>query len=177
MARFPAQGRIDDDSSKAPINNPVFTGTVGIPNYANVETTLDGIATNVTAIALRAPIASPTFTGTIAIPNYANLETTLDTIEINRAPLASPTFTGTVVLPATSLTGDMTISDATDIILNTTTGTKIGTATGQKIGFWNATPVVQQAHIADPSNNVDSLKTAVDSILAQLATLGIQASS
>jgi hypothetical protein len=43
---------------KAPIASPTFTGTVAIPNYANVETTLDGIAT-------KAPIASPTFTGTV----------------------------------------------------------------------------------------------------------------
>lgn len=37
----------------------------------------------------------------------------------------------------------ITISDAINIVLNTTTGTKIGTATSQKLGFWNATPVIQ----------------------------------
>jgi hypothetical protein len=42
------------------------------------------------------------------------------------------------------LTGSITMADAKNIILNTTTGTKIGTATNQKIGFFNATPVVQQ---------------------------------
>ena len=47
-----------DLSSKAPIASPTFTGTVAIPNYANVETTLDGIAT-------KAPLANPTFTGTV----------------------------------------------------------------------------------------------------------------
>ena len=47
-----------DLSSKAPVANPTFTGTVAIPNYANVETTLDGIAT-------KAPLANPTFTGTV----------------------------------------------------------------------------------------------------------------
>ena len=39
----------------------------------------------------------------------------------------------------------LTISDAKNIVFNTTTGTKIGTATTQKIGFWNATPIVQPA--------------------------------
>lgn len=39
--------------------------------------------------------------------------------------------------------GDVTIADAKNIILNTTTGTKIGTATTQKIGFWNAAPIIQ----------------------------------
>lgn len=32
-----------------------------------------------------------------------------------------------------------------NIVTDTTTGTKIGTATSQKLGFFNATPVVQQA--------------------------------
>jgi len=67
-----------------------------------------------------------------------------------------------------------------DIITDTTTGTKIGTATTQKIGFWNATPVVQQAHIADPTGGgtVDAeARTAINSILAQLATVGLQAAS
>jgi hypothetical protein len=39
--------------------------------------------------------------------------------------------------------GDFTISDAKNIIFDTTTGTKIGTATSQKLSFWNATPIVQ----------------------------------
>ena len=45
----------------------------------------------------------------------------------------SPTFAG------------LTISDTGNIVLATGTGTKIGTATGQKLGFYNATPVIQQA--------------------------------
>jgi len=39
----------------------------------------------------------------------------------------------------------LTMADAKNIILNTTTGTKIGTATTQKLGFYNATPVAQPA--------------------------------
>lgn len=39
--------------------------------------------------------------------------------------------------------GHITIEDAKNIKLNTTTGTKIGTAATQKIGFLGATPVVQ----------------------------------
>jgi len=37
----------------------------------------------------------------------------------------------------------ITISDAKNIVLNTTTGTKIGTGTTQKLAFWNKTPIVQ----------------------------------
>jgi hypothetical protein len=36
-----------------------------------------------------------------------------------------------------------------DIVTDTTTGTKIGTATTQKLGFYNATPVVQPAAVAN----------------------------
>jgi len=39
--------------------------------------------------------------------------------------------------------GSLTMADAKNIILNTTTGTKIGTATTQKLAVWNATPIVQ----------------------------------
>lgn len=47
-------------------------------------------------------------------------------------------FTGTI-----GLGGSITITDAKDIAIGTTTGTKIGTATTQKISLWNATPIVQ----------------------------------
>jgi hypothetical protein len=39
----------------------------------------------------------------------------------------------------------LTIGDANNIAVGTTTGTKIGTATSQKLGFWNVTPVIQPA--------------------------------
>jgi hypothetical protein len=42
-----------------------------------------------------------------------------------------------------------TIGEANDIAVGTSTGTKIGTATTQKLGFYNATPVVQPAAVAD----------------------------
>lgn len=72
------------------------------------------------------------------------------------------------------------MSDAKDIKVQTTTGTKIGTATAQKIGFWNTTPVAQQAHISDPTGGgtVDAeARTAINSINALLATLGLTAAS
>ena len=76
--------------------------------------------------------------------------------------------------------GDITLDDASNIIFNATTGTKIATATTQKIGFWNTTPVIQPTHIADPTGGatIDSeARTAINSILAQLATIGLQAAS
>jgi hypothetical protein len=57
----------------------------------------------------------------------------------------------------------ITITDANNIVVGTTTGTKIGTATTQKLGFFNATPVVQEAGTND--------------VLASLVTLGLRAAS
>lgn len=54
------------------------------------------------------------------------------------------TGTGTVVAMQTNPTlSGITMSDATNIVLNATTGTKIGTATTQKLAFYNSTPIAQ----------------------------------
>jgi hypothetical protein len=93
----------------------------------------------------------------------------------------SPTFAG------------LTIADAGNIVLNTTTGTKIGTATGQKLGFYNATPVIQQAGtgetvgftagggttVTDASTftgNVGSTAYRISDIVKALKNLGLLAS-
>ncbi len=61
-----------------------------------------------------------------------------------------PAITGIALLlnsagQGTQTSDGITMGDAKDIVLNTTTGTKIGTGTTQKLGFWNATPVVKPA--------------------------------
>ena len=50
--------------------------------------------------------------------------------------------------------GNVTMGDAVNFVLNTTTGTKFGTAAGQEFGFFNATPVIQ------PATNTD-IRTAL----------------
>ena len=73
------------------------------------------------------------------------------------------TFTGGITAGGTiTANNGITIADAKNVALNTTTGTKIGTATTQKLGFFNATPVVQ------PANTV-----AIDDTLVNL---GLRAS-
>lgn len=76
--------------------------------------------------------------------------------------------------------GSMTMGEAKNIALGTTTGTKIGTATTQKLGFWNATPVVQPVLIADPAGGatVDAeARTAVNAILDLLISIGAMAAA
>ena len=67
------------------------------------------------------------------------------------------------------------IFDGRNVQVGITTGTKIGTATTQKIGFFNKTPVAQQAAISSPSADVASLKTAVDALITELQNLGLTA--
>lgn len=60
----------------------------------------------------------------------------------------------------------ITVSDAVDMALGSTTGTKFGTAITQKIGFWNATPVVQQTLATGAG-------ATVDNVISLLQTLGL----
>jgi hypothetical protein len=68
--------------------------------------------------------------------------------------------------------GVLQVADAGNIQVGTTTGTKIGTATTQKIGFFDKTPVVQPAAVADATTAVDVI-TQLNDLLAKLRTLGI----
>lgn len=84
--------------------------------------------------------------------------------------------------------GGITMGDAKDIAVNTTTGTKIGTATGQKIGLWNVTPVIQPA-AADQAaavstttttatttalqTDLDDVRTLLNQIRTDLVSVGV----
>lgn len=94
--------------------------------------------------------------------------------------LGSGTTAQTLATRLTLNSLTLTFADALDIAFNATTGTKFGTATSQKFAFWNATPVIQQAHIADPAGGatIDAeARTAINAINALCATLGLTAAS
>lgn len=85
---------------------------------------------------------------------------------------ASATFPGALscaALTATSvagtgtvaLTDNMTITDAKNIILNSTTGSSFGTATTQKLSLYGKTPVVQPAANTDTTTGAAGSGTAV----------------
>lgn len=75
------------------------------------------------------------------------------------------------IVSATNAAG-MTMDDGANIATNTTTGTKIGTAAGQKIGFWNATPVIQQADNAQNATTMTAAASAVTATNSALAAMG-----
>lgn len=86
----------------------------------------------------------PDATGTVPILSFAQTFSALQT------------FTGGI----TVTTADVTITDR-NVALGTTTGTKFGTATTQKLGFYNATPVVQQATTGTATGFTANAGTAV----------------
>ena len=69
-------------------------------------------------------------------------------------------------------TGVLQVADAGNITVGTTAGTKIGTATTQKIGFYNKTPVVQPAAVAD-ATDAASVVTQLNALLARMRDLGL----
>ncbi len=72
--------------------------------------------------------------------------------------------------------GILTAVDAKDIAFGTTTGTKIGTATSQKLAFYNATPIVQGASIADASGGaiIDAeARTAINALISRIEATGL----
>lgn len=56
---------------------------------------------------------------------------------------------------AVQFSKQITLADAVNIVVDTTTGTKIGTATTQKLGFFNATPVVQRSAYTQTYSTAD----------------------
>lgn len=70
----------------------------------------------------------------------------------------------------------LTLPNADDIILGTGTGTKIGTSTSQKLGFYNATPIVQGASVADASGGavIDAeARTAINALISRIEATGL----
>jgi hypothetical protein len=100
----------------------------------------------------------------IATTGVLSVKTSGGTAEI-------PSISSTSTLTNKTLSG-VTIADATNIILNTTTGTKIGTATSQKLGFFNQTPVVQPTAVADATTAVDVI-TQLNALLTRMRNLGL----
>lgn len=77
---------------------------------------------------------SSTGTARVATWDYGGVEAT------PTAAITVPVTSGSIVFG-----GGITLPDAGDVVINTTTGTKLGTATSQKLGLWNVTPIIQPA--------------------------------
>lgn len=67
--------------------------------------------------------------------------------------------------------------NSVEVMRMATTGTKIGANSTQKIGFWGVTPVVQQPHIIDADGQLADITAKFNTLLSQLETEGLLASS
>lgn len=71
----------------------------------------------------------------------------------------------------------VTLTDATNLVFGTSTGTKIGTATSQKLGFFNATPVIQQTGNALDALEALGLVASATLAVADITGLGTMATA
>ena len=76
------------------------------------------------------------------------------------------------MLSIAASTGLITLLDGGHLALGTTTGTKLGTATTQKLGFYNATPVVQGASVADATDAATAI-TQLNALISRIEALGL----
>lgn len=102
----------------------------------------------------------------LATPSSANLI----------SAVTDETGTGSLVFGTSPTLTGVTITDANNIVLGTTTGTKIGTTTSQMLAFWNTTPIVQPttaitpaAFVSEEGTLITSLDTFGGYTLAQIA--------
>ena len=122
------------------------------------------ISTVETSLCLEVPRL--TFNGTTNL--FPALKRSSTTLQVR---LADDTAFAPFECAGLTLNGDLTASTR-NLVTDTTTGTKIGTATTQKIGFFNATPVVQQAAVAD-ATDAASTQDRLNDLLARVRTLGL----
>ena len=92
----------------------------------------------------------------------------------NNGGTGGPYASWTIQFDTSALFVDRTskLNLRSDVVLDYHTGTKIGTAATQKLGFWNTTPVVQPAAVAD-ATDAGTTQTQLNALLARLRAAGI----
>src|SRR6266446_320530 len=144
-----------------------FASCSGVPCLTVNGAGGGGGSGTVTSIGTTTPITGGTITttGTIACPTCGVTGSPLSQFAATTSLQLSSTVTNPTGGSATGLSvfndnptlQGLTVTDAKNIVLSATTGTKIGTATTQKLAFYNSTPVVQPT----------------GSVLTALSTLGL----
>ncbi len=71
-----------------------------------------------------------------------------------------------------TLYGNLIMSDASNFVFNTATGTKFGTSASQKLSFYNATPVVQQTELTDELTTITHTAPVTPDYAIQPLTAG-----
>lgn len=117
-------------------------------------------------------LAAPTLSSTNATVTY----TVASSIYLGGAPVAGTNVTIGTSYALAIAAGNIGLLSANNIVLDTVTGTKIGTATAQKLAFYNATPIVQGASVADASGGavIDAeARTAINALISRIEATGL----
>jgi hypothetical protein len=87
-------------------------------------------------------------------------------------PLVLESIAGAVAEPTFSV---LTLADAANVIVGSTTGTKVGTSATQKLGFYGATPVVRPTATPADATDLATALTLLNNLKAKLIALGLVA--
>lgn len=96
-----------------------------------------------------------TITGATGVPKIILTDNLANALDITEAANSYIKLVTTNSSESVVIGKDLTIADAKNIVLDTTTGTKIGTGTTQKLGFFNATPVAQRSAYTQTFSTAD----------------------
>lgn len=167
---------IGDDNNLTIENNLTLPGTLDVAGQVTFTDGLDvsgGMTVSgATTFSSKVNINAPLSVGTGNQADFNGPVIHSSTVTNSGAVTNNSTVTNN---DATFLSGDVTMGDGDNIILDVTTGTKIGTATNQKLAFFNTTPVVQQATISDPSGGGvqdAEARSAINDIIDALQAFG-----
>jgi hypothetical protein len=170
-------------TTKAPINNPTFTGTVGgitssMVGLGNVNNTSDAdkpVSTaTTTALALKSNIAGPTFTGTVSVGTNAKLFTD----GANDTVLQNSNNTGFLYLKAgtagnvglsVNLAGNVGIKGSPGLYALTVTGTAAATNFSSTSDY----RIKENVKLLDGTFTVDVLKpVSYNNVLTKAPDIG-----
>jgi len=102
------------DATKAPLASPTFTGTVAIPNVANLETAVVANTAKVTNATHTGDVTGATAltiaNDAVTTVKIANDAVTAAKLDVAYAPLAAPALTGTATAVNLTLSGDLTVN-------------------------------------------------------------------
>lgn len=122
----------------------------------SAEQALGALATGILKNATTTGVLSIAAAGT----DYLAPSTAITVTTISATAITCTTVTASGLITANA---GLTLGDAQNIVVNTTTGTKIATSTSQKLSFWNTTPVVQPASANQAATAALTSATLTDS--------------
>lgn len=170
-----AQGVKGDTGNTGAQGPQGIQGVPGASTWGSLTGTLSNQADLQAALDAKSPTGHTHSKSEVGLPNVDNtadtakpVSTATQTALNLKAPLASPTFTGTVTVPG------LTISDATDLTISSTTGSKIGQA-GSKLGFFGVTPVIRPTVLTQTYNTTSATHAAMVSAAAPAGGVGVAA--